>query len=186
MCVPIALVTVDDDGAVKFETMGRRRLAPPPHYLTHVAKTSWEHGETMSLAELRDRGRLEIRFDRRINEADGIATGINAETLLVQHGGEGETLEFVPFDPDDPPRLVDGCRAVFSIDPDFLHPRRRGGLIGSTIYVTLLGDFILDCHGLAVDSDHIGGRLPSGDGTEGGTFRGWFRVGDEKYEEEAS
>src|SRR5439155_1329175 len=37
-------------------------------------------------------------------------------------------------------------------------------------------DFVLDCHGVPVDGDHLGGVLPSGDGTRGGTFESWFRV----------
>lgn len=176
--VPIALVTLRRDGSVDFETRGRRRLPPAPEYLTHVSGSSWEHGGTMSVGELTERGRLEISFDRRLAPTEGIATGINSETLLVQHAGEGDDLEFVPYDADNPPALVDDSRAVYTIDPGFLSGRRRGGLIGSTVYVTLLADFVLDCHDLAVDGDHVGGRLPSGNGTPGGTFRSWFRIGD--------
>jgi hypothetical protein len=176
--VPIALVTLRRDGSYEVDTRGRRRLLPAPEYLTHVSGTSWEHGGTMTMAELIERGRLEITFDRRLAAAVGIATGINSETLLVQHAGEGDDLEFVPYDVNHPPEVVDDSRAVYTIDPGFLSGRRRGGLIGSTVYVTLFADFVLDCHDLAVDGDHVAGRLPSGNGRPGGTFRSWFRVTD--------
>jgi hypothetical protein len=80
---------------------------------------------------------------------------------------------------------VDGTRAVFTIDPDLWDrnhrpPARRGtwrpGLQGQFVIVTLLCDFILDCHGNPVDGDHLRGRLPSGNGTPGGVFRSWFAV----------
>lgn len=183
-CVPLALVWRRKDGRLAVDTRGRRRLPPPPHMLTHVVQTSWVHGDTVPIDELADRPVLELRFDRKLADAEGFATGINSETLLVQHAGEGDDLEFVPYDLDRPPTLVDGCRAVYRIDPDFLNGRRRGGLVGSTIYVTLLANFVLDCHDLPVDGDHLGGRLPSGDGTPGGTFHSWFRIGDRRYEEE--
>lgn len=177
--VPLALVTVDRDGTLQIDTRGRRLLPVAPELLTQVCATSWEHGATVSLDDLdkREKGRLEITFTREIAAADGIATGINAETLIVQHAGEGDDLKYVPYDQASPPRLVDGRHAVYDIDRGFL--RRRGGsLAGSTIYVTLLADFVLDCHHRAVDGDHVGGRLPSGNGLPGGTFRSWFRVGD--------
>ena len=174
---------MEDDGPA-IDTAGRRRLIrPAPEYLTHIVRTNWVHGGAMTLDQLAEQG-LEIHFDRKIDPADGIATGIHSETLLIQHAGESENLEFVPYDVERPPQLVDGCRAVYVIDPNFLGGRRRGGLIGSTIYITLLADFVLDCHGQAVDGDHIGGRLPSGNGTPGGTFRSWFRI--QSTEESAS
>jgi hypothetical protein len=179
--VPLAMITVDDDGALNIDTTGRRRLPPPREYLTQVSATSWEHGATMSLDELvADKGRLVISFNRKIAPAEGFANGVNPETLLVQHAGEGDDLEYVPFDVAHPPQLVDGCHAVYVIDPGFLSPRRRGGLVGSTIYITLLADFVLDCHALPVDGDHLAGRLPSGNGTPGGTFRSWFRIGSDE------
>jgi hypothetical protein len=37
-------------------------------------------------------------------------------------------------------------------------------------------DILLDGNGLAVDGDHLGGMLPSGDGVPGGDFESWFVV----------
>lgn len=185
-CVPLALLTLDADGGLDIDTRGRRRLPPTESALTHVTATSWVHGGTMSLEDLADAGALRLRFDRRIAPADGSATGINRDTFLVEHLGEDDDLEFVPYDLDHPPQLVDDCRAVYRIDPSFLDARRRGGLQGSTIIVTLLGDFVLDCHNLPIDADHLAGRLPSGNGTPGGTFRSWFRIVGDEYKETAS
>jgi hypothetical protein len=56
--------------------------------------------------------------------------------------------------------------------------------VGSTVYVTLLADFVLDCHGLPVDGDHLRGLLPSGNGLPGGVFRSWFTLGHGYQEEE--
>jgi hypothetical protein len=161
---------------VEIDTRGRRLLPAAPELLTRVCETSWEHGATVPIDELHQaKGRLQISFTRELADADGIASGINRETLIVQHAGEGDDLEYVPY--HTPPRLVDGRHAVYDIDLGFLNPNRRGGLVGSTVYITLLADFVLDCHHRAVDGDHIGGTLPSGNGMPGGTFRSWFQVG---------
>jgi hypothetical protein len=37
-------------------------------------------------------------------------------------------------------------------------------------------DFLLDARGKAVDGNHLGGKLPSGDGVPGGDFESWFTV----------
>jgi hypothetical protein len=67
------------------------------------------------------------------------------------------------------------------VHPDALRGSgRRGGprsLAGDTVFVTLLGDLIHDCHGLPVDADFFG-SLPSGDGVRGGVLRSWFFVTD--------
>jgi hypothetical protein len=179
--VPLALITKRKDGSVRIRIGGRRRLPSPPESLTQVCATSWRHGATVSVDELLEaKGQLRISFNRKIAPAKGIATGINAETLIVQHAGEGDDLEYVPYDTAHPPQLVDGRHAVYTIWPGFLSPRRRGGLVGSTIHVTLLADFVLDCHQRPVDGDHIGGRLPSGNGLPGGTFHSWFRIGSDR------
>jgi hypothetical protein len=45
------------------------------------------------------------------------------------------------------------------------------------IEIEVYGDFILDCHGQAVDANPVGLRAaPTGNGTPGGTYRSNFRV----------
>ena len=124
-------------------------------------------------------GELRIAFDRKIKEADGIATGINRRTFTVQVGGETGPLEFLPFLANHQPYLDDdGCTAVYVIDPNYLRETGWGreNIADSFVYVTLRCDFVLDCHGTPVDGNHLHGRLPSGDGRPGGEFVSWFRV----------
>jgi hypothetical protein len=177
--VPLALINFDPDKpeeGFKIDTRGRRRLPPPPHLLTHVVSTNWKHGDEISLRRLREEmnGRLEITFDRKLLEGDG-ASGVNALTFVVQYGGIQHDIEFLPYDRRCPPALEDECRAVFTIDHNYID-RGDNNIAGNIVYVTLKCDFILDCHNIPVDGDHLGGILPSGDGVQGGAFESWFRV----------
>jgi hypothetical protein len=181
-------------GQEEIDTRGRRRFPAPPHWLTHIVHINWPHGGTVSLKRLREAmdGRLKIYFDRRIDPET-----INGYTFSVQYGGIQRDLEFLPFqsaeeEPDPDQRLGptmegDRCVATFLIDPG-LWKGKRQNIAGNYVYVVLKCDFVLDCHDNAVDGNHLGGRLPSGDGRPGGTFESWFRVvpEDEGEEEEYS
>ena len=179
--VPLAVLTRREGGPIQVSGHLSDHL-PAAGYLTKISATSWRHGDELELRELAERrGRLEVYFDRPLREADGDATGINQFTFRVQYGGVERNLEFIPS--AEGPALVDRTRAVFTIDPELWdrdHRPRRGtwrpGLQGQFVIVTLLCDFILDCHGNPVDGDHLRGRLPSGNGTPGGVFRSWFAV----------
>lgn len=187
-CIPIAVVTIDEQGPVAKENIsiiGRPSTEPPEHALTHICRINWPHGGVISRGELEQNlSELRIRFDRRLlPEAHSNhcgPRGVNACTFIVQFGGGYEDLDFVTF--TDPPRLEHDCVAVYTIDP-----RSRKGhgyrdeppftyLENHTVFVTLKCDFILDCHGVPVDGNHLGGILPSGDGVRGGTFESWFHV----------
>jgi hypothetical protein len=136
-------------------------------------------------------GRLEVSFDRKLQPAEGEATGVNPFTFVVQYGGVQQDLEFLPYAEDGRPDLADDCRAVYPIDPDYITTDRpadrkqydRHSIVGSVVYVTLKCDFILDCHGNPVDGDFLRGLLPTGDGVPGGVFESWFRVVYEREEE---
>jgi hypothetical protein len=181
--VPLAVLTRREGGPIQISDPLSARL-PGAGYLTKISRISWRHGGELELTELVERrGRLEVDFDRPLREAEADATGINQFTFRVEYGGVERNLEFMPS--DEGPVLVDGTKAVFAIDPDLWDrnhrpPARRGtwrpGLQGQFVIVTLLCDFILDCHGNPVDGDHMRGRLPSGNGTPGGVFRSWFTV----------
>jgi hypothetical protein len=181
--VPLAVLTRREGGPVRISHPLSARL-PAAGYLTKISAINWPHGGELELDEIvENRGRLEVDFDRPLRDADGDATGINQYTFQVQYGGAERNLEFMPS--DDGPVVVDRTKAVFTIDPDLWDrshrpPARRGtwrpGLQGQFVVVTLLCDFILDCHGNPVDGDHLRGRLPSGNGTPGGVFRSWFTV----------
>ncbi|MBI3785370.1 MAG: hypothetical protein HY270_18415 [Deltaproteobacteria bacterium] len=188
--VPLALIgpaaDSSTDGVPKPFTIdhaGRRELPLPRAYQTHIVRINWEHGGELSLKDLISLGdKLEVWFDRPLRPAEGDATGINAYTFLVQYGGAQRDVEFLPA-ASDPELSADGYRATFTIDPSYV--RGRDNIAGNVVFVTLRCDFILDCHGNPVDGNHLRGRLPSGDGTVGGTFESWFRVVDRRRNEEA-
>jgi hypothetical protein len=181
-CIPLALLTPvpePESGSPYFmiDLRGRRHLPTPSNYLTHIVGINWPHGGKVNLHEfLDDMGsELRIRFDRKLLSADGIATGVNRRTFTVEFGGITRHLEALPSPENDEPRLdEDECTAVYPIAPEYL--RGRDTIAGSYVYVTLRCDFMLDCHEMPVDGNHLHGRLPSGDGRPGGEFVSWFRV----------
>jgi hypothetical protein len=189
--VPLALITpgpryspTSEYSGISFniDSSGRRRLPTPSHLLTRIVGTNWIHGSQVPISALRaQEGRLEITFDRKLQDVDRLklGTGINENTFVVQWASGQRQLEFLnPESPDTPgnpsnPKLdQEHCRAVFKIDSSLL----RRTLIGSRIYVTLKCDFILDCHDNAVDGNFLGAKFPTGDGVQGGTFESWFDV----------
>jgi hypothetical protein len=180
--VPLALVSYDpydEREPLKIDSRGRRTLPTPPEFLTHIVGTNWRHGQSMRLGELRNEmdGKLIIHFDRKLKDTDGNRTGISEYTFVVEYGGVQRDLETLPPDRDAPPHVEDGCRAVFTIDRDYLGPRGRN-LGNNVVYVTLHCDFILDCHGNPVDGNFLGARFPTGNGVRGGVFKSWFSVED--------
>jgi hypothetical protein len=180
--------------AEDIDTLGQCRLPVPKEFLTHIVETNWSHGGEVTLSHLRAPveeggmgGRLEVRFDRELFQAEDGSNTINEFTFVAQYAGASQAVEFLAYERQHPPDLgeTDKCVAVFTIDPDHFYDRRRD-LTNTIIYVTLRCDFILDCHELPVDGNHLRGRLPSGNGYQGGIFESWFRVnpdGSESTEE---
>src|SRR5262249_11490578 len=156
--------------------LGRPTLEPPKHSLTHICHINWPHGGTISRRYLEEHLKeLRLRFDRRLRHFHGDdicgPRGVNPCTFIVQFGGAYEDLDFVTD--TKPPHWEHDCVAVFTIDPRNEHHRHEHPytyLENQTVFITLKCDFVLDCHGVAVDGNHIGGVLPSGDGVPGGTF----------------
>ena len=176
--MPLALITPNDSSGFEIDTGGRRQLPVPGDLLTHIVHINWPHGESISLTELRDRGgRLTVRFDRKLLESAGggaqPGTGINEYTFVVQYAGSQRDIEFLPRERDQS-FVEDDCVATFVIDNAYLQGNNT--IANHTIYVTLKCDFILDCHKMAVDGNHLAGRLPSGNGVQGGVFESWFHV----------
>jgi hypothetical protein len=181
-CVILAMIRAKNADALDEQadilTSGRRSIAQAREHLTHICWTSWEHGGFMRSRDLKT---LQVRFDRPLADAPSSRRyprprGISWRTFMVQTGGPLEDLDFVRY--RTPPSLSKDRRtAIF--EPDDYHELR-----GETVHVTIECDFLLDCHGNPVDGDHLGGRLPSGNGLPGGTFHSWFSVvTDEKYQE---
>jgi hypothetical protein len=194
--VPLALITLEREGdgyriaegGIAID--GRETLPPPREYLTHIVKTNWVHGGKMSLAELRAptgrAGLLKIYFDRRLDISTNASSagtnygvGVNQCTFIAQLHRPGDVqypVTMLYYDKQPPYWDATECAAVFPIDPRLL---RGGATLNDTVlHITLKCDFILDCNGLAVDGDYQRGKLPSGDGIEGGTFESWFLVGE--------
>ena len=183
-CVPLAVVTVKAGspiGAADIDTEGRPEVRSPHTSLTRVCQVNWTHGQDVTIDDLASKmdGMLKIYFDRRIQPSSSnreyTGTGINASTLMVQYTDGFEDMDFVQS--DDGPYLDDSRRvALFKFGKGNRPGYPYSYLEGRTVYITLKCDFVLDCHGRAVDGDHLRGLLPSGDGVQGGTFESWFRV----------
>ena len=128
-------------------------------------------------ASLTKWGRLEIKFNRRIQESRA-GSGVGPFTFVVEYGGVQKNIERLSWSQE--PYVEDSCRAVFVIDPEMLGGRDREDIAGDFVYVKLKCDFILDCHGVPVDGSHLKGRLPSMRGIPGGVFESWFRVVEDR------
>jgi hypothetical protein len=172
--VPLGRLVFDANKTFTIDLGGVRRLGPGRDVLTHITWISWPHGGELSLGDLEKQGRaLKVRFDRPLLSNEQNGAGISEFTFVAQYGAVQRDLEFLTA--DTPPTLTeDGCAAVFTIDENYFRP--RSNIAGSTVFVTLKCDFLLDCHRNAVDGDHIGGVLPSGNGVPGGVFESWFHV----------
>jgi hypothetical protein len=181
--VPLARVIPSADGGFELDLDGRRVQPPPPALLTHITHVNWPHGGSLVLSQVREhlRGELRIRFDRPLRPSHGAGHGVNPYTFVVRYAtGPAESLEFLPFPDDRPARLEDDdCVAVFTIDPTYIADHGRRTLRDTTVYVSLHCDFIQDCRGVPIDGNHLRGRLPSGNGGQGGVFESWFEVRDD-------
>jgi hypothetical protein len=78
--------------------------------------------------------------------------------------------------PAGPDALVNGAR--------FIPANVAPGVAQPTYRVVFKGDFVRDQDGRGVDAQHLPRWLmnlptdrPTGEGTEGGTFESWFRIG---------
>jgi len=166
---------------------GSTTSPPAAAELTRIAKTSWTHDGQVTLGDFPRA--LTVTFSKA-----GVrpTTKQGAAWFIV-------TLEFpteVPVDTGaaaavPPPAAtvtgsvsIDGTvdvlddRATFTVSPAFVDMVGAGGAVpaGVLCRVTVKCDFLLDANELAVDGNHLGGKLPTGDGVAGGTFESWFLV----------
>lgn len=181
--VPLALVTFDaahPEYGFHLHFHGRKLLVASGDLLTHIVDINWPHGGDLPLRKLREEmhGQLRIRFDRKLLQSEGLRSGINAMTFVVQYGGVQRDIEYLSSQKGHLPKLDDNeCEAVFTIDPDYLgESKDEENIANNWVYITLKCDFILDCHAIPVDGNFLRGQLPTGDGRQGGIFESWFRV----------
>ncbi len=187
-CVPIGVVVVRRCEPIEIlddQPPGPGRVGAN---LTHITGYSWTHGGDLELADLAGshKGELRVRFDRKLKAAGSAesGSGINLATFVVQYAQSQADLEYLE-PADGYPRLDDtGCTAIFRLPKERLE--RKGGRYGrdsltpgTRVLVTLRCDFLLDCRGHPVDGNHLGGRVPTGDGVPGGTFESWFTLVDD-------
>jgi hypothetical protein len=186
--VPLVRVIPLKGGGFELDIEGRRVQPPPTALLTHITHVNWPHGGVLTLRHLREDlgAELRIRFDHPLREAHGAGSGVNPYTFAVQYSaGPAKGMEFLPYPEDSPPRLEDDCVAVFTVDPAYLAEDGRRTLRNGVVYVSLRCDFIQDRRGVPVDGSHLGGRLPSGNGVQGGLFESWFEVRDDDEDRRA-
>lgn len=179
--VPLARIVYPPPGAppagkpFRIDRRVRRHLRPRRPRLTHIVGINWAHGRDIPMDTLLNAmgRRLEVRFDRRLKRTRDDRRGINAFTFVVQYGNLQGDLDFVAYE-TAPSLSADRRTATFVMDLSNFRAGKNIG--GSDIFIALKCDFILDCHDLAVDGDHIGGHRPTGSGFPGGTFESWFHV----------
>jgi hypothetical protein len=175
--VALGVADVDPDGEPVTITNLARRIGLPPHRPARIVELSWEHGGAVPIRKLRDERRLRVIFDRPLASAEGRARGIGPDTfrLAFERGDDAPR----PVRCAGPPVLEDGRRAVvLEIAEDAFRREHEAYVGGSLLRVTLLCDFILDTDGVPVSGRHLGGHLPTADGSAGGTFESWFQVTD--------
>jgi len=171
-------------GRLRWSTEHRKVLSPPGN-LTRITDVSWPHGGVLSTDEILKKhdGALTVRFSRRLQPAKGLKNGINPMTFIVSFLGATRAYEqIIPPEPDElhgrpeSPRLSPNGRcAIFDLGRDMLSGRLGYG--GSYLYIRLLCDFLVDCHGRSVSGAHLAGAVNkrgSGNGVQGGVFESWF------------
>jgi DNA-binding beta-propeller fold protein YncE len=91
---------------------------------------------------------------------------------VTAEDGNGLVTEIAPLPDEMAARAV---RLVFS--PELFPPMFDADRL--FLRAVFRSDFALDVNGLAVDGNHIGGNLPTGNGRQGNLFESWFNVGQE-------
>ncbi len=175
--VALAVADVDAGGEPVTITNLARRIGLPPHRPARIIELSWEHGGAVPIRKLREDRRLRVVFDRPLAPAEGRARGIGPDTFNLAFERGDEPLRRLRC--DGPPTLGDdGRTASIEIAEEALRRDHEAYVGGSLLRVTLLCDFIVDTDGVPVSGRHLGGHLPTADGSVGGTFESWFQVTD--------
>lgn len=192
----VALTVVEPEGTAnaELETLpgGDRRLRltlplpNPPTSGPRIQAVSWVHNGVVDDNEFSERG-IVFGFDQFVDSSTlgiGDSTDLVVELFALSSVNGGWTrlatnlnaAEVDQLDPDG--RIVDFVRldstpqliSALSVRPtSFL-------AAPAVVRVVLRGDFVLDADAEAADFEFIGGELPSGNGTAGGTFESWFRL----------
>ena len=152
--------------------------------LPHITSINWPHGGDINWSDFTELIRrnednpddegpgLQVGFDREV-------TGMDVRTFLFivkyredREGGFSEDR----YIPGNVNYNEDIKKWVFKVDLDWYYDLKISALQeGAGFKIVLRGDHILDKEtNKALDGNFIGGRLPSGNGTQGGDFVSWF------------
>lgn len=159
--------------------------------LPHVTELNWKHDESVSWELFRDEisiSGLTVTFDRKIKEEY-----INKDTFqvfVVTDDPDRNTIwEQIPGEIEPSPYEANKSemRVTFKFTAakwraDFIEGGSRVQEKGGKFLIVLKSDFLIDDNKphKALDGNFIGGKLPSGNGTQGGDFVSWFFVGPEE------
>ncbi|CAG0963553.1 MAG: hypothetical protein OIN86_10615 [Candidatus Methanoperedens sp.] len=158
--------------------------------LPHVIGLSWTHDGDVDWEEfansITSNSGLKVTFDRNIKEGSinentfevfVVTNDININNIWEQIPGEisvdntnemTATFKFM------------GEKSEWRAD--FIDGGSRVKEIGGKLVIVLKSDFIIshDKPHKALDGNFIGGKLPSGNGTQGGDFVSWFHIGEKE------
>lgn len=166
--------------------------------LPHITQISWHHKEHYTwhaLVLLLNAG-LEVTFNKPMQ-----SDTISAHTFLLAVIKEDEAtgyriVKYIPAGKIEKhgEKEIDGktCtrKATFFVEEGWKGDELVGAhselRYGAQFEVILRGSSIMSCDGKALDGDFVGGRLPSGNGTQGGDFVSWFSVGAKQKRETAA
>lgn len=169
---------------------GRRLVHTYPALLgdaPRIIQINWPHDGELKESDFifGEKAAIVVHFDRKMDHAT-----LNAQTfllLLKVENKERETFKYehipgtvVPHDDND--RNI--SYATFLIDAEWQNKaldrmhHQKGKF---ELMVILKGDFVLSVEedgtlAQALDGNFIGGKLPSGNGIQGGDFVSWFSV----------
>lgn len=203
-CVILATVTVDDKGNIDLDTCSQRKLVYNNQLLyelidcyhgdlPHIIGINWPKPFDGSMKwatfeNIMEKEGLQVTFDR-----DMKADTLNDKTFLfcVKHMDPDTGYYEYKYIP--PESIVYGSglkKATFEVNKRWLKDVFEGFSAiqnGAEFTVILRGDHIMDVDNKrALDGKFIGGRLPSGNGTQGGDFVSWFFVGPKPADETES
>lgn len=165
--------------------------------LPHITKINWPHNDSMTWNDFREMIKLEGVGDFNedgtglIVEFDKDVEGVNEDTFifLVKYSDPEAGYIHQWFIPGEV--TYDNKTAVFKVDKTWLRDMLGFSFIhgGADFEVILRGDHIVEDKGggktgKALDANFIGGKLPSGNGIQGGDFVSWFSVEPEKMKEQ--
>ena len=162
----------------------------PPSHLTKIEDINWEHNCRILCREFVEeyvgtpehpRG-FRIGFSDRVHSA---AIDVRSFQAMVVFHPESHSdprhMQVAPARVERDADETNWCR--LQIDPAYARKNLDGRSFD--LFLTLKCDVIRDRHGHAVDGNFIGGRLPTGDSIQGGTFESWIRVRPRSHSIEA-